>query len=68
MNFRIKIFGILNGIKVNTLVGVSGLINLFGESEADEFIVKAFNGTTDRCIVKPRRSSDRDLKITFYVK
>ena len=30
MNFKIKVNGILNGKKITTLVGVSGLINLIG--------------------------------------
>lgn len=27
-NFKIKVFGVVNGKKINTLVGVSGLIRL----------------------------------------
>ena len=64
MNFRIKVFGFINGIKVNTLVGVSGLIRMIGESFAAKFINKAFESLEDVCIFKLRRG----VKVSFYVK
>lgn len=63
-NFKIKAFGRLeNGKKINTLVGVSGLIRLIGEELADKFICKAFRSTGDKLDCKLRRG----IKITFYV-
>lgn len=64
-NFKIKVFGKANenGKKLNTLVGVSGLINLIGEELADKLTCKAMNGTSDKLVCKLRRG----LKVTFYV-
>ena len=62
-NFKIKVFGIENGKKLNTLVGVSGLINLIGIDLANKLVARAFNGTADKCVCKLRRG----LKVTFYV-
>ena len=62
-NFKIKVFGIENGKKLNTLVGVSGLINLIGIELANKLVARAFNGTADKCVCKLRRG----LKVTFYV-
>ena len=62
-NFKIKVFGIENGKKLNTLVGVSGLINLIGIDLANKLVARAFNGTNDKCVCKLRRG----LKVTFYV-
>lgn len=42
-NFRIKVSGIDNeGNRINKLVGVSGLLNLIGETLADKFVTRAF--------------------------
>lgn len=57
-NWKIKVYG--NGL--NTLVGVSGLINLIGLELADKFVEKAFNSGLDKYVCKLRRG----LKITFY--
>lgn len=38
MNFRIKVNGIVDGKKINTLVGVSGLIKLVGIEMANKMI------------------------------
>ena len=63
-NFKIKAFGRLeNGNKINTLLGVSGLVRLIGEELADKFICKAFRSTGDKLDCKLRRG----IKITFYV-
>lgn len=62
-NFRIKINGIVDGKKVNKLVGVKGLIELIGV-EMDNDVRRAFNGTDDKTVCKLRRG----IKISFYVK
>lgn len=64
-DFRIKVFGLNNeGRKINTLVGVSGCINLIGEDMLEKFIVRAYTQGLDACICKLRRG----LKVTFYSK
>ena len=42
-NFRIKINGIVDGKKVNKLVGVKGLIELIGVEMANKMLCRAFN-------------------------
>lgn len=61
-NFKIKVFGFVDGRKVNTLVGVSGLIRLIGEEMSDKLVVRAFAGKDDKCVCKLRRG----VKVTFY--
>lgn len=64
-NFRIKAAGIdPNGNKINTLVGVSGLIALIGVDFANKFLEKAFNSLEDSTCCKLRRG----IRITFYGK
>lgn len=63
-NFRIKINGIVDGKKVNKLVGVKGLIELIGVEMANKMLCRAFNGTDDKTVCKLRRG----IKISFYVK
>ena len=63
-NFRIKVFGLVGENKVNTLVGVSGLIDLIGMEMANKFINRAFNSVEDVCHCKLRRG----LKVSFYVR
>lgn len=59
----IKVNGIdENGKKLNTLVGVSGLINLVGEFFAAKFINRAFESLDDKCVCKLRRG----IKVSFY--
>lgn len=64
-NFKIKVAGINGqGKKLNTLVGVSGLIKLIGTELADKFVCRAFANTEeDYTVCKLRRG----LKITFYL-
>lgn len=62
-NFRIKINGIVDGKKVNKLVGVKGLIELIGVEMANKMLRRAFNGTDDKTVCKLRRG----IKISFYV-
>ena len=60
--FKIKVFGINEGVKYNTLVGVSGLINLIGVELSNKAVSRAFNSLDDKCTVRLRRG----LKIDFY--
>lgn len=62
-DWKIKVFGRLeNGKKINTLVGVSGLINLIGEELADKFLIRAYKSGLDACHCKLRRG----IKVSFY--
>lgn len=64
-NFKIKFYGTTkDGRKVNTLVGVRGMIAELGEQLAINYLVKAFNCPEDKMIRHPR---NRGLKVTFYV-
>ena len=63
-NFRIKVFGINEGKKINTLVGVSGAIELIGERMFNTLLERAFSSTEDVCVCKLRRG----LKFSFYCK
>ena len=63
-NFKIKVSGYVNGKKVNTLVGVSGLIRML-EGAVDlinRLLDRAFNCMDDKCACKLRRG----LKVSFY--
>ena len=42
-NFRIKVNGIVDGKKINKLVGVKGLIELIGVGMANKMLRHAFN-------------------------
>lgn len=65
MNFRIKVYGHdENGKRINTLVGVSGLIRLIGMELFNKLVTKAFNSLLDCFVAKLRRG----LKISFYSK
>lgn len=62
-NFKIKVAGMVNGKKVNTLVGVSGLIKIVGDIKLVNRLLKcAFNCYGDKEVCKLRRG----VKITFY--
>lgn len=64
-DFRIKAAGVdPEGKKINTLVGVSGLIALIGVDFANKFLDRAYNSMDDNCYCKLRRG----LRITFYSK
>lgn len=64
-NFRIKVYGIDgNGKKINTLVGVSGLIDLIGIEFVNKFLAKAFRCLEDVFVAKLRRG----IKVSFYSK
>lgn len=48
-NFRIKVSGIDNeGNRINKLVGVSGLLNLIGETLSDKFVTRALKAGLDK--------------------
>lgn len=64
-NFRIKVFGINeNGKKINTLMGVSGIVRMIGEGLFYKFVQRALDCMEDSCACKLRRG----LKVTLYVK
>ena len=63
--FKIKVAGYNNDTKkLNTLVGVSGLVNLIGVELANKLVKRAFENSRwdDKTVCKLRRG----LKITFY--
>lgn len=62
-NYKIKVAGLVDGSKVNTLVGVSGLIGMVGVEMANKLLDRAFRCMDDKQVCKLRRG----LKITFYV-
>ena len=63
-NYKIKVSGLYEGSKINTLVGVSGLIRLVGDIElTNRLLDRAFNDMTNCCVCKLRRG----IKISFYV-
>ena len=62
-NFKIKVSGIHNGKKVNTLVGVSGLIKFIGVEMANKLLKRAFAGSGDKQECKLRRG----IKVGFYL-
>ena len=62
-NYKIKINGIVNGKKVNMLVGVFGLIKIVGDIDlVNRLLDRAFNCIGDKEVCKLRRG----VKITFY--
>lgn len=63
-NFKIKVFGYVNGKKVNMLVGVSGLLRMLDGAIdlANRLLDRAFRSTDDKCVCKLRRG----LQISFY--
>lgn len=64
-NFRIKVFGRdENGKKINTLMGVSGIIRMIGEELFYKFIQRALDCMKDVCVCKLRRG----LQVSLYVK
>lgn len=62
-NLKIKVNGVFNGKKINTLVGVSGLINIINDIElVNKMFKKAFACMDDKFTAKLRRG----IKVTFY--
>lgn len=63
LEWLIKVAGVNNeGKKINTLVGVSGLLALIGVDLANKFLDRAERCRGDFVICKLRRG----LKVTFY--
>jgi len=63
-NYKIKVSGIYKGHKINTLVGVSGLLDIVNDIQlTNRLLDRAFNDMTDCCVCKLRRG----IKISFYV-
>lgn len=64
-NFRIKVFGHdENGKKINTLVGVSGILKLIGAELFNKFVKRALKAGLDAC----RCALRRGLVVTLYAK
>lgn len=62
-NFKIKVSGIVEGRKVNTLVGVRGFLAYVGDIElANRLLNRAFESANDKEICKLRRG----IRISFY--
>jgi len=63
-NYKIKVSGLFDGKKVNTLVGVSGFLKMVNDIElSNRLLDRAFNCLEDKCVCKLRRG----IKISFYV-
>ena len=64
-NFRIKVFGRTeDGRKINTLMGVSGIVAMIGEELFYKFVQRALDCMKDVCVCKLRRG----LQVSLYVK
>ena len=64
-NFRIKVYGCgEDGKKINTLMGVSGIIRMIGEELFFKFVQRALDCMMDVCVCKLRRG----LQVSLYVK
>ncbi len=64
-NWRMKVYGTTGeGCRINTLMGVTGIISLIGEDFLDKFITRAESSMADSCTCKLRRG----IKITFYAR
>ena len=63
-NFRIKVYGRVDGKKVNTLLGVSGIVRLIGVELFNKFVKRALDCMLDVCVCKLRRG----LQVSLYVK
>ena len=61
-NYKIKVYGMVDGKKVNKLVGVRGLIELVGVEMANKMLRRAFRCMEDLQVCKLRRG----IKISFY--
>lgn len=62
-NYKIKVSGLFDGKKINTLVGVAGLVRIVADLElTNRLLDRAFNSLNDKCVCKLRRG----IKISFY--
>lgn len=55
--FKIKVYGYVDGRKIDTLVGVSGLLRLIGVELANKMLAKAFRTMDDKQVCKLRRGT-----------
>ena len=63
-NYKIKVSGLYDGAKVNTLVGVAGLVRMVNDIEVtNRLLDRAFATMNDKVVCKLRRG----IKISFYV-
>ena len=63
-NYKIKVSGMFEGAKVNTLVGVAGLVRMVNDIELiNRLLDRAFSCMGDVCVCKLRRG----IKISFYI-
>ena len=64
-NFRIKVSGIVDGVRVNKLVGVRGLLVIVGSwKKLVKMVLRAFDCLADKCACKIYGGA----KVTFYAK
>lgn len=61
-DWKIKVNGLFNGQKLNTLVGCSGLIDIIGEELFNRFVNRAMSCTKDACHCKVYNG----VKVSFY--
>lgn len=62
-NYKIKVSGLYEGKKINTLVGVAGLVRIVADLElTNRLLDRAFGSMEDKCVCKLRRG----IKISFY--
>lgn len=61
--FLMKVYGVIDGKKVNTLVGVSGLIKIIGMEFFNKCLDRAFSCPNDKCVCKLRRG----IQVSFYL-
>lgn len=62
-NFKIKVTGMYEGKKINTLVGVSGLLKMVADVDlTNRLLDRAFASMDDKCVCKLRRG----IQIHFY--
>ena len=63
-DFWIKVYGWIDGVKIDKLVGVSGLLDLIGLDLLNKFVERAYKAGVNKVVCKLRRG----IKITFYSK
>lgn len=62
-NYKIKVSGLFDGKKINTLVGVAGLVRIVADLElTNRLLDRAFASLEDKVTCKLRRG----IKISFY--